>query len=98
MNEQDMEFIAIVYSKIVELEKMVVAMGYEDRVMSAIVFGLMDTEGNEDNETVEMRSLHSYNLESKEELETIKDIMDATYEAPDDGFMSLFDGTGISLN
>ena len=97
MSEQDIEFIANVYSKIIELEKFVVESGYEDRVMSSIVFGVMDTEGHEDDDVVEMRSMYSYNLESKEKLETIKNIMDQTFEEPDDWFTGLF-GDGISLN
>lgn len=97
MSEKDIEFIANIYSKIVELERFVVESGYEDRVMSSIVFGIMDIDGHEDDETVEMRSMYSYNLESREELETIKNIMDQTFEEPDDWFSGLFED-GISLN
>ena len=98
MNYEDAEFLAEIYSKINELEEFIEERGYTDRVLSAFVFGLMEQIEDEDQEMVEMKSLFSYNLESVVELETIKTIMDQTFEDPDDHLRDLLSDLGISLN
>ena len=50
---------------------------------------------------VELQSVFSFNLEDKEELETVKKLMDATFEEPKDkgkGFSDLFGGIDLNLN
>ena len=65
-----MEFLAEIYSKVNEIESMIKSRGYSDRIMSAVVFGLIEDSNLEDeNGMVNVRSLFSYNLDSKEELE-----------------------------
>lgn len=98
MNYEDAEFLAEIYSKINEIEEFIEEKGYSDRVLSAFVFGLMEQIEDEDQELVEMKSLFSYNLESVVELETIKTIMDQTFEDPDDHIRDLLSDLGISLN
>jgi len=98
MNYEDAEFLAEIYSKINEIEEFIEERGYSDRVLSAFVFGLMEQIEDEDQEMVEMKSLFSYNLESVVELETIKTIMDQTFEDPDDHLRDLLSDLGISLN
>lgn len=98
MNYEDAEFLAEIYSKINEIEEFIEEKGYSDRVLSAFVFGLMEQIEDEDQEIVEMKSLFSYNLESVVELETIKTIMDQTFEDPDDHLRDLLSDLGISLN
>lgn len=98
MNYEDAEFLAEIYSKINEIEQFIEEKGYSDRVLSAFVFGLMEQIEDEDQEMVEMKSLFSYNLESVVELETIKTIMDQTFEDPDDHLRDLLSDLGISLN
>lgn len=98
MNYEDAEFLAEIYSKINEIEEFIEEKGYSDRVLSAFVFGLMEQIEDEDQEMVEMKSLFSYNLESVVELETIKTIMDQTFEDPDDHLKDLLSDLGISLN
>lgn len=98
MNYEDAEFLAEIYSKISEIENLIEEKGYSDRVLSAFVFGLMEQIEEEDQEIVEMKSLFSYNLESALELETIKTIMDQTFEDPDDHLKDLLSDIGISLN
>lgn len=98
MNYEDAEFLAEIYSKINEIEEFIEEKGYTDRVLSAFVFGLMEQIEDEDQEMVEMKSLFSYNLESVVELETIKTIMDQTFEDPDDHLRDLLSDLGISLN
>jgi hypothetical protein len=74
--------------------------GYENRVMSAIVIGLMDeVESTEDDDDlVGMKSLFSYNLDSRDELEVIIDIMKETYTDDNDGLSDMLSDLGISLN
>jgi hypothetical protein len=98
MNYEDAEFLAEIYSKINEIEEFIEKSGYSDRVLSAFVFGFMEQIEDEDQELVEMKSLFSYNLESIEELETIKTIMEQTFEDPDDHLRGLLSDLGISLN
>ena len=104
MNEQEVEFMAKVYLLIQQIEALTREYGLEDRVMSAMVFGLIEAEmGNaiEEGRMVELQSVFSFNLEDREELETVKKLMDATYEEPNDkgrGFSDLFGGIDVNLN
>ena len=45
-----------------------------------------------------MKSVFSYNLDSKLELEMVKDIMDQQFEDPNDEIDNLLGDLGISLN
>ena len=98
MNLEDVEFLAELYSKVIEIENLVKSKGYEDRVMSAIVVGLMDKVQSTEDDLVEMKSLFSYNLDSREELEVIIDIMKETYTDDDNGLTDMLNDLGISLN
>jgi len=100
MKIEDVEFLAELYSKVNELENLVKSRGYENRVMSAIVIGLMDeVESTEDDDDlVGMKSLFSYNLDSRDELEVIIDVMKETYTDDNDGLSDMLSDLGISLN
>lgn len=99
MNYEDVEFLSELYTKILEIENLVKERGYEDRVMSAIVVGLMDEIESAEDESVEMKSLFSYNLDSKDELDIVVDLMRETYEDNDDGELrDMLGDLGISLN
>ena len=98
MNLEDVEFLAELYSKVIEIENLVKSRGYEDRVMSAIVVGLMDKVQSTEDDLVEMKSLFSYNLDSREELGVIIDIMKETYTDDDNGLTDMLNDLGISLN
>lgn len=93
-----MEFIAKVYSKAMEIEQMIIKNGYSDRVMSAFVFGVLSEEDMvSEEEMVNMTTFFSYNLDNEEELQSIKDIMDATFDERDD-LSNFFDELGLGLN
>ena len=69
-----------------------------ERILASIVVGVLDSDALEDEaETAELKTMYSFNLESREELETIKSLMDDMYtdEEPLD---DLLNGLGISLN
>jgi len=44
-----------------------------------------------------MKTMYSFNLESREELETVKQVMDSAYQE-DDSLDGLLGDLGISLN
>ena len=99
MNYEDVEFLSELYTKILEIENLVKERGYENRVMSAIVVGLMDEIESAEDESVEMKSLFSYNLDSKDELDIVVDLMRETYEDnTDNDLRDMLGDLGISLN
>ncbi len=99
MNYEDVEFLSELYTKILEIENLVKERGYEDRIMSSIVVGLMDEIESAEDESVEMKSLFSYNLDSTEELDIIVDLMRETYEDnTDNDLRDMLGDLGISLN
>ncbi len=99
MNYEDVEFLSELYTKILEIEDLVKERGYENRIMSAIVVGLMDEIESAEDESVEMKSLFSYNLDSTEELDIIVDLMRETYEDnTDNDLRDMLGDLGISLN
>ncbi len=98
MNYEDTEFLSELYAKVLEIEELVRERGYENRVMSAIVVGLMEEIENPEDESVEMKSLFSYNLDSRDELEIIIDVMNNTYEDDGGELRDMLGDLGISLN
>lgn len=99
MNNKDEDFIVELYARVLELEDFIRDEGFEDRVLSAIVIGVLEQPLDPGAETTNMRSLFSYNLATRDELETMKNIMDATYETSiDDDLNDMLGDLGISLN
>lgn len=100
MDYKDSEFASELYVKLKELEDFVVESGYQDKVISSIVFGIITNEDTrKEDEERQVNAVYSYNLMSRNELEVIKHIMDTTYEDDDDDILGdLLDGLDISLN
>ena len=101
MNAKDKEFIAEAYSLIVQIEELIKSYNYEDRVMSAIMLGVLDIDMDQEpveGDEIQLKSVFSYNLDSKLELEMVKEIMDQQFEDPDDEIDNLLGDLGISLN
>lgn len=101
MNTKDKEFIAEVYSLIIQIEDLIKSFGYEDRVMSAMMLGVLDvdmTKEPKEGDEIQLKSVFSYNLDSKLELEMVKEIMDQQFEDPDEDLSNLLGDMGISLN
>lgn len=100
MTSKDKQFIAEAYSLVVQLEELIKSYEYEDRVLSAIVLGVLDVDLSkhpQEGDEVELKSVFSYNLDSRDELEVIKEIMTQQYQE-DDGLEDLLGDLGISLN
>ena len=61
--------------------------------------GVLDLEAIEaGEEETEMKTMYSFSLQSRQELNTIKNIMDNAYSEEDEDLEDLLGGLGISLN
>lgn len=105
MEHKDVQFIAEVYHLIKQIEELVRDNDMTHRVMAAIFVGVIDegemedlAKREEEFGNVSMRSMYSFNVENKQELEAIKDIMDEAYDNQDPDLDDLIEGLGISLN
>lgn len=105
MEPKDIKFIADVYHLIKQIESLVEENDMGHRVMAAIFVGVIDegqleelAEKEAEFGHVNMRSMYSFNVDSKQELEVIKEIMDEAYENENPDLDDLLDGLGISLN
>ena len=99
MKKEEADFIAEVYSYVQKIEDMINASEYRDRIMAGMVIGLMDEfDIEKDPDNVEMRSLFSFNLSSRSELEIIKEIMDEMYTESGGDLEDMLGDLGISLN
>ena len=72
----------------------------KDRVLASIVVGVLDLEAIEyGDEEAEMKTMYSFSLQSRAELESVKQIMDSAYQEDDDiDLDDLLGDLGISLN
>lgn len=101
MNSKDKQFISEVYELVSKIEGLIHSYEYEDKVMSSIVIGILDTDLNKEpkeGDTVELKSVFSYNLDSRDELEVIKEIMSSQFEDESPDLDDLLSDLGISLN
>ena len=104
MNLEETKFIAELYSKVSDLDEYIKDSGFQERVMSVVLIGLIDEikedplglEAEEDD-MVEMKTMFMYNLEDREELDTVINVMEQTFN-DNDSLSGLLNGTGISLN
>ena len=101
MNPQDTLFFAEMYSLVKKMEEVIDQFDMKDRTLASIVVGVIDLDAIEyGEEEAEMKTMYSFNLQSRAELEAVKDVMDKAYRDDDDDIdlSGLFGGTGISLN
>jgi hypothetical protein len=100
MSSNETLFFAEMYSLVKKMEDTIREFKMEDRTLSSVVVGVIDLDAIEiGDESAEMKTMYSFNLESREELETIKNIMDSTYKEDDqDSLDDLLGDLGISLN
>ncbi len=102
MDKKDTLFFAEMYSLVRKMEETIDEFDMKDRTIASIVIGLIDLDSVEYGEVdAQMKTMYSFNLQSREELEAVKDVMDSTYKDDDDDDIDLDDllgGLGISLN
>lgn len=80
------------------IQELIHKYGMEDRVISAVVVGLLEPVNDEQSN---MKAFFNYNMQNEDELDIITDFMKNSYQAPDDDgpdIDDLLDGLGISLN
>ena len=98
MNPKDTLFFAEMYSLVKKMEETIDEFEMKDRTLATIVVGVIDLDAVEvGDESAEMKTMYSFNLESREELETVKQVMDSAYQE-DDSLDDLLGDLGISLN
>lgn len=98
MNPKDTLFFAEMYSLVKKMEETIEEFEMKDRTLASIVVGVIDFDAVEEgDESAEMKTMYSFNLESRAELNTLKEVMDNAYQE-DDSLDDLLGDLGISLN
>ncbi len=98
MNPKDTLFFAEMYSLVKKMEETIDEFEMKDRTLASIVVGVIDFDSVETgDESAEMKTMYSFNLESRAELNTLKEVMDNAYQE-DDSLDDLLGDLGISLN
>ena len=100
MSPSDTLFFAEMYSLVKKMEETIDEFEMKDRVLASIVVGVLDLEAIEyGDEEAEMKTMYSFSLQSRAELESVKQIMDSAYQEDDDiDLDDLLGDLGISLN
>tara|TARA_X000001388_G_scaffold74186_1_gene66794 strand:+ start:1365 stop:1664 length:300 start_codon:yes stop_codon:yes gene_type:complete len=99
MSPNDTLFFAEMYSLVKKMEETIDEFDMKDRTLASIVVGVLDLDAIEDgDEETEMKTMYSFSLQGRQELETIKTIMDNAYSDEDEDLEDLLGSMGISLN
>ncbi len=99
MSPSDTLFFAEMYSLVKKMEETIDEFDMKDRTLASIVVGVLDLDAIEaGEEETEMKTMYSFSLQSRQELETIKNIMDNAYSDEDEDLEDLLGSLGISLN
>lgn len=98
MNPKDTLFFAEMYSLVKKMEETIEEFEMKDRTLASIVVGVIDFDAMEEgDESAEMKTMYSFNLESRSELETLMQVMDGAFQE-NDSLDGLLGDLGISLN
>lgn len=100
MDYKSIELLMKVNKKVQEIEDLVVESEMEHRVLSVIMFGVIPEESlteEKEGETIEMKSLFQFNIQSKEELKSVTKAITEAYDRQDP-LDDLLNSLGISLN
>ena len=99
MSPNDTLFFAEMYSLVKKMEETIDEFDMKDRTLASIVVGVLDLDAIEAGaEETEMKPMYSFSLQSRQELDTMKTIMDNAYSDDDDDLEDLLGSLGISLN
>ena len=92
-------FFAEMYSLVKKMEETIDEFDMKDRTLASIVVGVLDLDAIEAGaEETEMKTMYSFSLQSRQELDTMKTIMDNAYSDDDEDLEDLLGSLGISLN
>lgn len=100
MDEKSIDLMFAVNKKIQEIEDLVEGTGMQHRVLSVFMFGIIPEEAlsmENSEETIEMKSMFQFNIQSKEELESVVEAIKQAYDRQDP-LDDLLNGLGLSLN
>ena len=99
MSPNDTLFFAEMYSLVKKMEETIDEFDMKDRPLASIVVGVLDLDAIEAGaEETEMKTMYSFSLQSRQELDTMKTIMDNSYSDDDEDLEDLLGSLGISLN
>jgi len=100
MSPSDTLFFAEMYSLVKKMEETIEEFDMKDRTLASIVVGVLDLDAIEQGQTeAEMKTMYSFNLQSRQELDAVKEVMDSAYKDDDDiDLDDLLGELGISLN
>ena len=99
MSPNDTLFFAEMYSLVKKMEETIDEFDMKDRTLASFVVGVLDLDAIEaGEEETEMKTMYSFSLQSRQELETIKTVMDNAYSDEDEDLEDLLGSMGISLN
>ena len=99
MSPNDTLFFAEMYSLVKKMEETIDEFDMKERTLASIVVGVLDLDAIEAGaEETEMKTMYSFSLQSRQELDTMKTIMDNAYSDDDDDLEDLLGSLGISLN
>lgn len=100
MSPKDTLFFAEMYSLVKKMEETIEEFEMKDRVLASIIVGVLDLEAIEyGDQEAEMKTMYSFNLQSRAELESVKQVMDNAYQDDDEVDLDdLLGDLGISLN
>ena len=99
MSPSDTLFFAEMYSLVKKMEETIEEFDMKDRTLASIVVGVLDLDAIEaGDQEAEMKTMYSFSLQSRQELDTTKTIMDNAYSDDDDDLEDLLGSLGISLN
>jgi cobyrinic acid a,c-diamide synthase len=99
MSPSDTLFFAEMYSLVKKMEETIEEFDMKDRTLASIVVGVLDLDAIEaGDEETEMKTMYSFSLQSRQELETMKTIMDNAYSDEYEDLEDLLGSLGISLN
>ena len=99
MSPSDTLFFAEMYSLVKKMEETIEEFDMKDRTLASIVVGVLALDAIEaGDEEAEMKTMYSFSLQSRQELETMKTIMDNAYSDEDEDLEDLLGSLGISLN
>ena len=99
MSPNDTLFFAEMYSLVKKMEETIDEFDMKDRTLASIVVGVLDLDAIEAGaEETEMKTMYSFSLQSRQELDTMKTIMDNAYSDDDEDLEDLLGSLGTSLN
>ena len=99
MSPNDTLFFAEMYSLVKKMEETIDEFDMKDRTLASIVVGVLDLDAIEAGaEETEMKTMYSFSLQSRQELDTMKTIMDNAYSDDDEDLEDLLGSLCISLN